>query len=102
MIGGRGPLSNGAPIATLPSTEATDAPNPSPGEGVVNVTGGVNESGANAGGTSLTVTVAVAVLIPPKPSLTVNVTVNVPTDRVSVDRRGARRRRAVAERPGVA
>ncbi len=58
-----GPSSNGAPIAALPATEATDAPNPSPGVGAANVTGGVNARGTNAGGTSLTVIEAVAVLI---------------------------------------
>ena len=68
-------------MAALPATEATDAPNPSPGVGAVNVTGGVNARGTKAGGTSLTVTLACAVLIPPKPSFTVNVVRNAPTDR---------------------
>ena len=59
-----GPLSNRAAIATLPSTEATASPKPSPGVGVANVTGGVNEPGTKTGGTSLTMIVAMAVLRP--------------------------------------
>ena len=96
-----GPLSNGAPIAALPATEATDAPKPSPGVGAENVTGGVNARGTKAGGTSLTVIEAVAVLIPPKPSLTVSGDGERPHLAVGVHDRLARRRRQVAERPSV-
>ncbi len=81
MIGCRRTVIERVPIAALPATDATDSPNPSPGSGAANVTGGVNVRGTNAGGTSLTVIAAIAELIPPKPSLTVSMTLNVPTDR---------------------
>ena len=42
-------MSKGAAIATLPSTAATASPNPSPADGALNDSGGVNELGVNAG-----------------------------------------------------
>ena len=94
-------FADGAPIATLPSTEATDSPNPSPGEGVVYVNGGVNESGVKTGGDVVDRDGGLRGRSPAESVVDGQRDGVGPRRQVGVGRLGARRRPSVAERPGV-